>query len=679
MDSVKQKTTNATPAVAALSAAGDQRSAEDVAALDSAQAAAARHGGPKRDGLVERLIFGPLPDLEELKIDASRKTTADNCDRVFEQALQSLERGEAFTADRAISESLRGVVASSGGYGLTVPAAFGGGAVTYGQLALFEEQLAANGLGALAVELSGEMTIGAGSLLGYGSDTQQRLYLPMVAEGRLMGFGLTEVGVGVNAKKVRAYVEADPENVGWRLFAMGGSNKLFITNARHGALVAIVARIGEKGKQLGLFVLELPAQDVVKGVDGAEYGFSCRSSGTAAFAANYNARLSFENFPIPASNQIPADGVEVLFYCLSKGRCMLAAMAAGYQRMFAADAAHYARQREGVGGRVIRHELPRLALGRMLGGALMSRSLSHLSLAQDAANVSLAGLRDLTKSAAASSALESLVACERVLGGRSFDRLARVSEARHNMHLFGVVEGEDDLILMGMVKEITNSFTERYLSGLLSAIQALNLRADGSPLPPNERILRITPATLLKAPARVLPALLKLLGKGATWRLAGWMLVNLLQDLLGLSKRLLPVSWLPRYGSVPARLRRYARAADRGLRRQRWSYLGMNLLWQLELTRAQIPLQRFGKRVEHLTAVLAICQHVDGGDESEIRVAALQSELLLSRARAIRILRDVPAIERMRGELTAIGDDLEHDRCSLLQGVEPQPFAHPWD
>jgi len=55
------------------------------------------------------------------------------------------------------------------------------------------------------------------------------------------------------------------------------------------------------------------------------------------FAALTATCLPFENFPVPASNQIPADGVEVLFYCLSKGRCMLAAVAAGYQRMFAAD------------------------------------------------------------------------------------------------------------------------------------------------------------------------------------------------------------------------------------------------------------------------------------------------------------------------------------------------------
>jgi hypothetical protein len=57
----------------------------------------------------------------------------------------------------------------------------------------------------------------------------------------------------------------------------------------------------------------------------------------------------------------------------------------------------------------------------MLGGALQSRALSHLSLQQDADGVDLAGLRDLTKSAAAGTALARLVACERVLGGRSFD------------------------------------------------------------------------------------------------------------------------------------------------------------------------------------------------------------------------------------------------------------------
>ena len=47
---------------------------------------------------------------------------------------------------------------------------------------------------------------------------------------------------------------------------------------------------------------------------------------------------------------------------------MLAAMSAGYQRMLARDSSSYAIRRLGVGGPVIKHELPRLAIGKMLGG-----------------------------------------------------------------------------------------------------------------------------------------------------------------------------------------------------------------------------------------------------------------------------------------------------------------------
>src|SRR5690606_16360131 len=107
-------------------------------------------------------------------------------------------------------------------------------------------------------------------------------------------------------------------------------------------------------------------RDVAAG-DGLGFEFWLRPSNADAFHPNHNARLHFHGFPIPAANRIEADGVEVLFYCLRMGRCMLAAMSAGYQRMFAADAVHYARRRQGVGGPVIKHELPRLSIGTMLG------------------------------------------------------------------------------------------------------------------------------------------------------------------------------------------------------------------------------------------------------------------------------------------------------------------------
>ena len=64
------------------------------------------------------------------------------------------------------------------------------------------------------------------------------------------------------------------------------------------------------------------------------------------------------------------------------------------------------------------------------------------------------------------------------------------------------VEGEDDLILMGMVKDVTGRFTERYMAGMLGVIQSINVGPDGRPLGPDQAILRIGPMETLKHPAR---------------------------------------------------------------------------------------------------------------------------------------------------------------------------------
>jgi len=667
-------------AAKALAAAGDADSARDVGALDAAARQAAERLGRNKKGLVERLIYGPTPSPSELQSGAIAASKAgERGAPVVAAALASLQRGEAFTADGKLSAALRQAVAAEKGYGFTVPGEFGGLDGKYIELALVEEDMAANGLGPLAVEISGELTIGAGSLLAYGTEAQKRLFLPLVAQGELMAFGLTEVGIGVNAKKVRAYVEPDPATGGFRLYAHGDRNKLWITNATHGGLVGIVARVGQDGKQVGLFVTRLPEKDV-RAEDGAGYEFWCRSSDTGAFTANHNARLHFHGYPLQASEQIQADGVEVLFYCLRMGRCMLAAMAAGYQRMFAADALAYARAREGVGGQVSKHELPRQHLGRMVGGALQSRALSHLSLQQDADGFDLAGLRDLTKSAAATTALQSQIACERVLGGRSFDSGSRVHQARHNMHVFGVVEGEDDLILMGMVKDVTDGFTSRYMAGMLGVLQSINVGQDGKPLPPDQRLLRITPATVFSKPNKVWQATVRLLANGSFWLLALWIVWNLVLEVLALPLRLLPTGMLPRYQLLPKELRGYARFAERRLRWLRWAYLGINLHFQLELTRAQIPLQRLGKAIEHLVSMLALCHHAAAlPDGSQRRVAALQCEQLMTQAKGLRLLTGLWQMDRLRSLVAAVGDDLEQGQCTLVDGVAPQPFAHPFE
>jgi hypothetical protein len=184
---------------------------------------------------------------------------------------------------------------------------------------------------------------------------------------------------------------------------------------------------------------------------------------------------------------------------------------------------------------------------------------------------------------------------------------------------------------------------------------------------------------LLRHPGRGVAAVLRLLAQPRLWLLVGWVARSAAADLARLPLRLLPAAAFRRYRALPSPLRGYARFAERKLRMLRWSYLGLSLYYQLELTRAQIPLQRFGKCIEHLVSMLAVCHHAARGDETMRQVAALQAQLLQDKYRGVRLFSGLPAMQRTRRAVAAVGASLEAGRCSMLDDVEPQGFGHPWD
>jgi len=658
----------------ALKAAGDHAQAEDVAALEQAADAAGRHLATTQSSLIERMIYGPKPDIEELLsgVDNMKQSATPEASAILRAGLSCLEQGDAFGEDGRITSALRNAVAKEGAYGFTVPTQYGGQDKCYSEFACLMENFAANGLGALSVEISGQLTIGSSALLGYGTETQKSKYLPAISGGQLIAFALTEVGVGVNAKRVKAYVEEDKENACWRLFAEGECNKLYITSATHGGLMAIVARKGKGSKELALFITELPESDI----DG-EFSFHCQSSNVSAFQQNINSRIHFKNFPIPYEQEILGNGVEVLFYCLRMGRCMLAAQAAGFQRMMAADAVYYATQREGVGGKVIKHELPRLALAKILGGALTAQALSHLALAQDQDKVDLAGLRDVTKSASAHYLLNSLIACERVMGGRSLDKGSRISDVRATAHAFGIVEGEDDLIRLGMVRDLTKSFTENYMAGLLHLLQRANTDKNGQPVVKEKRILRLSLGRFIKSPIRMSNLLLSLASNAGVWRLLGWVARNLISSLIDRCALWFPSKLMVRYKSIPSPLKSHLRFAEYQLRKCRWHYFKISAAYQLELTQAQLPLQRLGKRIETLMCIATLCAHASQLDESTQRVALAQIEILRSELEGNSM--SVKRMESLRIAVKGVAKDLSEEQCSLIKSIKAQPFAHPWN
>jgi hypothetical protein len=129
---------------------------------------------------------------------------------------------------------------------------------------------------------------------------------------------------------------------------------------------------------------------------------------------------------------------------------------------------------------------------------------------------------------------------------------------------------------------------------------------------------------------------------------------------------------------MPAELRSTVRTAERELRSIRWLYLHLSVAFQLELAGAQIVLQRLGQQIEWLTSVVVLCHHAAVQDETQWRIARLQSLLLLERARAVKATLRPSALRKLRKAIAAVGIDIVEDRTSLFTDLPAEPYQHPF-
>ena len=122
--------------------------------------------------------------------------------------------------------------------GMGVPDADGGLGASTVVFALVLEELAA-AWPSLAVGVSVNSGIVAGSIVRYGTPQQRARWLPRLMDGSGLGaFALTEATSGSDAASLRA--SARREGDGWVL----SGRKQFITNAKYAPLIITFARVG---------------------------------------------------------------------------------------------------------------------------------------------------------------------------------------------------------------------------------------------------------------------------------------------------------------------------------------------------------------------------------------------------------------------------------------------------
>jgi len=286
-----------------------------------------------------------------------------------------------------IPEPVIAGLAELGGFGLSVPEAYGGfaagGEHDYLGMVVATEELAWGSLG-VGGSLITRPEILTRALVRGGTEEQKQRWLPRIASGELMvGVTVTEPDYGSDVAHLA--VTATAADGGYRVNGV----KTWATFAGRADVLMLLARTdpdraaGHRG--LSLFVVDKPAVAGhafdVTGPDGTGR-MQGRAIDTIGYRGMHSFELSFDRWAVPADHLIGEDGgLGRGFYLqmegFENGRLQTAARAVGVMQAAYEAASAYAVERVVFGRSVFDYQLSRAKLARMAALIQAGRQFSY--------------------------------------------------------------------------------------------------------------------------------------------------------------------------------------------------------------------------------------------------------------------------------------------------------------
>jgi len=230
-------------------------------------------------------------------------------------------------------DELWNAAADLGFLGVNLPEEYGGGGAGIYELALVQEELAAQGAGMLLVVVSPAI---CGTIIAkYGTAAQRSGWLPRLADGSAkMAFGITEPEAGSNSHAITTTARRDGTD--WVL----SGQKVFISGVDQADAVLVVARTEEArtGKlRPALFIVPTDAENFAKTPMPMD-----------VIQPDRQFALYFDEVRLPAEALVGEQdsALEQLFAGLNPERILGAAMSVGMSRYALARAAEYANSRQ---------------------------------------------------------------------------------------------------------------------------------------------------------------------------------------------------------------------------------------------------------------------------------------------------------------------------------------------
>jgi alkylation response protein AidB-like acyl-CoA dehydrogenase len=329
--------------------------------------------------------------------------------------------------------------------GMNVPEEDGGLGASTVVFALVLEELAA-AWPSLAVGVSVNSGIVAGSIVRYGTREQRAEWLPRLMDGSGLGaFALTEADSGSDAASLRASARRDGD--GWVL----NGRKQFITNARYAPLVVTFARVGaaEDGRPhagITAFIVPTDAPGVSLGASDQKMGL--HASDTSALVLE-DARVGGD----AVLGEI-GKGFSIALAGLDGGRIGIAAQSIGISRAVVERAIAYGRERRQFGKPIVDFEAIRFSLASARTDVDAARLL----------NLRAAWLRDSGRAFTREASMAKLFASEaaqrvtyqalQVFGGYGYMREFEVERYARDARATTIYEGTSEVQRMVIARSL---------------------------------------------------------------------------------------------------------------------------------------------------------------------------------------------------------------------------------
>ncbi|NKR59824.1 acyl-CoA dehydrogenase [Rhodococcus hoagii] len=216
--------------------------------------------------------------------------------------------------------------------GVNLPEEYGGGGAGIYELALVQEELAAQGAGLLLVVVSPAI---CGTIIGkYGTDAQKQEWLTALADGsKIMAFGITEPDAGSNSHQITTTARRDGDD--WILHG----NKVYISGVDQADAVLVVARTEDHrtGKlKPALFIVPTDAEN-----------FVAQPMEMDIIEPDHQFTLFLDDVRLPANALVGSEDAALmqLFAGLNPERILGAAMAIGMGRWALEAGVKFAKER----------------------------------------------------------------------------------------------------------------------------------------------------------------------------------------------------------------------------------------------------------------------------------------------------------------------------------------------